>query len=93
MKTTRTNESAICKSCLTVLDAATSDENAVPSEGDITVCFYCTTVSKFDSELMLEPLNEFEQKQIQDDDPAMWGKIQHTIRQIKLFNDYKKKQN
>lgn len=47
-----------CPVCEKKIDAVTRpDENgAVPSPGDISICFYCATVSRFDDNLKLEQL-------------------------------------
>lgn len=41
---------------MTTLDAATgmSDPDAIPKPGDVTICFYCTTVLEFTEDMTLE---------------------------------------
>jgi hypothetical protein len=52
------NLSFNCPCCKKELDAATSinEKDALPSPGNLSICFYCATVSRFDKDLKLEEL-------------------------------------
>lgn len=54
-----------CPSCNKTLDglSATDDLPAIPSPGDLTICFYCMTVCMFNHDLSLRlvPAEEIEE--------------------------------
>lgn len=45
-----------CPTCMTTLDAVTgmTDPDAMPEPGDVTVCFYCTTVLEYAEDMTLQ---------------------------------------
>ena len=48
-------DKCLCPSCKNKLDGFTSvDHKSRPSEGDVTVCCYCSSVLTFGSNLILE---------------------------------------
>jgi len=59
MKTTRLSEDK-CLACSKVLDAASSNYNEGPREGDYTICINCGHVMVFDANLKLRPPNDAE---------------------------------
>ncbi len=60
---------ACCPECLHILDGATmmdGEKDAVPVEGDYSVCVYCATPLKFTSDLSLRRLTPEEQEGMSD---------------------------
>jgi hypothetical protein len=55
MKTTQ-HKTTICPTCSAVLDAATGAGEDVPSEGDLSICFYCNAILVFATDLSLHPI-------------------------------------
>lgn len=57
-----------CPVCSTRLDAVTSisEEGALPTPGDVTMCFYCTTYLRFGEGMKLETLPEKDFEEMED---------------------------
>jgi hypothetical protein len=58
-----------CPCCGKKLDGATSLDNqpVLPSKGDLSICFYCATVSIFDENLNIKQLTKEEFSQLPED--------------------------
>lgn len=82
-KTTRVNLNAICKTCLNALDAATSLEEDTPRENDLSVCIYCGTIAKFDSDMCLTPLSDVELEIIERDNPEAMNSLNQIVTIIR----------
>ena len=55
--------SSVCLNCEKLLDGATAavpDDAAKPSEGDLTICMYCSHLMAFDENLGLRALTDAE---------------------------------
>jgi hypothetical protein len=66
-----------------VLEAATSptDPNAVPTEGDLTICLYCTAIAQFDSDLKLKEVTKEEFAQVPQEVKEQLSRIREAIRE------------
>ncbi len=57
-----------CSACGTILDVSRRiDDDAVPTPGDVSVCFYCGHVTLFDHDLSLRELSAEEAARWADD--------------------------
>ena len=52
-------QSCNCPNCNVPLDAVTdpSEQNKLPSPGDVTLCLYCDELLEFTDDMMLQPIN------------------------------------
>ena len=72
-----------CKSCHHIIDAHTSiGDDAIPNEGDLSICFYCGVVSTFDADLNLIPMTEEELSTLRVIDYDNWLNIQKAALYI-----------
>lgn len=61
-----------CPTCRTELEAATGiDRDEPPSPGDITVCFYCGAIARFDQALHLSEVDPEEKRRLMDESPTL----------------------
>ena len=61
----------ICPSCgqkNNAVKSAEGDEKALPSPGDVSVCFFCAAVNIFERELTLRPMTKAEWVHTHPDD-------------------------
>jgi len=86
MKTTRTPSSQ-CLKCGSKLDAHANMGDASPQPGDISVCAYCFTISKFDSNLDLQPLTRNELTELKKNE-QVWSLIDSAITALKIARSY-----
>lgn len=72
-----------CKTCNNIIDAhtATNGEH-VPMESDISICFYCGVISKFDNEMNLVAMPFNELLQLEFTDPNTYYQLQKAQRLI-----------
>lgn len=69
----KVNKKAVCKCCNKKNDASIAVEDDVkPEEGDISVCYYCGAVSKYNKDLTLTLLSEKDLKNLKEEDPEAW---------------------
>lgn len=56
----RLNPQTLCPTCGNLLDGATcpTEEDASPSEGDLSICLYCGTMLEFQADLTLCKLSD-----------------------------------
>ena len=47
-----------CGHCGMMLNRATHEEGIPPSSGDVSVCWNCAGVNRFDAELLLKPVRD-----------------------------------
>lgn len=87
IKSTRTNKLAKCRMCGYPHEAATSLEGKKPTEGNLSICYGCNEVGKFDKDLNVLPLT-FDDKQEIMKDPQLWQEIRSIQNVLKV-----KKQN
>ena len=73
-----------CRTCKKKLDAHTGIRTeSEPEEGDISICAYCGTISRFDVIGDLVPLTEEELELIKSEDYESWEAAQTASRLIK----------
>jgi hypothetical protein len=87
---TRT-EPKYCTTCKKLQDAHKSlDTDAVPRPGDLSICLYCATLSKFDEDLNLIPLTPQELEDIKSTDAGAYQVMMkaaiHITQLIKKTN-------
>lgn len=70
-----------CPVCGKNLDAATSieKEEAVPGPGDLSICLYCATVSRFDDNLKLEQITNEEFAELPEELKTSIRKARDTV--------------
>ena len=62
-----------CNTCLNFLDAFSEiGGNSIPKKNDISVCFYCGTISTFDEELNLSRMSEKEIEDLKINNPEAY---------------------
>ena len=84
MKVSQTHTENVCRKCLKPLDAAThADGKSTPNAGDVSICFYCGTLSLYDDQLRLRQPTVDEMEVIISDEEN-WNMILHIQRGIKL---------
>ncbi len=84
MKRIRTPETR-CPHCQKRIDSASCPAGkAEPMPGDITICFGCTGVLKFDQNLKLAKLDRGELDQIRQEDAGFYAEIQRLRATIRL---------
>jgi hypothetical protein len=77
----------ICPECKSEVNGATGvDHDDAPKPNDISICFECAAINKFDEELNLKPLSSLELNQIKEDDPASYDIIMEVVNRIKSRN-------
>lgn len=72
-----------CPSCNIELDAAegVTDPNAIPKPGDVTVCFYCSTVLEYTEDMQLTAID------LMSLQPEVQDVIAMAILQIQIMRD------
>lgn len=81
-----TNTDILCPGCSKNLNGATGDCNAIPTDGDLTVCMYCylplVYVGKgMDIKLRIFTLEEI--KELRDQDYHTWRQLMHNIEVVR----------
>ncbi len=76
-----------CRSCGNLIDRETNvgDGDNVVRAGDLSVCFYCGALSKFDDSLNLIPISPEEFVELNDSHPETFDlliKVQRQIHQM-----------
>jgi len=58
----KTHPENICSNCNNRIDAATTFEEveALPKDGDISICAYCGQLGRYDGEMRVKKMNESE---------------------------------
>lgn len=81
----RTDEPHQCKKCFYAWDSHsnTDDNKNPPQENDLTICFYCGTISKFDKDLNLIELTESELLELKQEYPKEWEALKAYATDIK----------
>ena len=76
----------VCSHKLDAVSPMSGDENAVPKEGDFTVCLYCCSILRFTENLRLRQLFDGEFEQIDDEDKET---LEIAVRVIRKINNEK----
>jgi len=72
MKTTEMNRTNVCPYCGKPSNMSTSvNGDASPSPGDISVCFYCGEIGKYNSNLNTEKISPFEMQILVKENPVL----------------------
>lgn len=81
-------ENELCRSCHRPLDGHThaGEGKAVPAFGDLSICFYCGTVSKFGEDLSLIPLSSQELLELNDNNPEAFDLLMTVRKHIGELN-------
>ena len=75
---------ATCKHCGALHDHHSSvKENAVPKQGDFTICIQCGGHARFDAQLNLVPLDPTDIAWLQVNQPNTWIMMQAASLMIK----------
>jgi hypothetical protein len=76
-----------CVKCNANLDGFTSlDDDSKPSDGDLSICFYCGSVGTYAENLtMMKPLSKTELEKIEKEDPKLFMQMKKVIDGIKTF--------
>lgn len=83
IKSQKTNKSAKCPHCGNKNNAAINSdlEDIKPEENDISICYYCSKVSKYNIDLTLRVLTKEETKELEDsEDWAIISEFQTFIQ-------------
>jgi hypothetical protein len=77
-----------CPNCTKIIDASTViDGNSnEPSDGDITICAYCSHILKFNKDLSLSSMTTAEMQLLEPDKLFTISKVVHAIRQRVIQN-------
>lgn len=83
-----TNSASICLNCLNPTDRSTTlgEDDILPQENDICICFYCGTVGKYQHNLMVRPMSENEIRIFESEYPEEFEKLQTYLNALKMFN-------
>lgn len=75
-----------CPVCGNKLDAAThvKEKEIVPAPGDISICFYCATVSMFDENLKLEQMTNEQFAKLPDEVRASVRKTRDMLLEFNI---------
>ena len=76
----KTNDTNKCLVCGELLDGATATDDGpdTPRPGDLSVCFYCSNIAVFESDLSLRPATA-EEVELALRDPHL-RRVLHLIR-------------
>jgi hypothetical protein len=79
---------SLCPDCGYELDAATgvTDQAAVPSPGDLSLCLRCTTLLRFDATMHVRALSPAEFRELPEDVRAWLRQLQRVAREINRQN-------
>lgn len=86
----RIDSKVCCIGCGSQLDGYTeiNDNEARPSDGDLSICFYCASIGKYsDGVTNLKPLTDTELEDIYKEDPELYAQMQKVIKAIKNKKD------
>jgi hypothetical protein len=89
-------KNTVCPQCNAPLDGATgiTKPTSIPKAGDLTICGYCLSALKFNSDLSLQILPFDEIKKIIQDDPETAVALLNAQHIAKEFlTDKQQKQN
>ena len=83
-------EPAPCPYCRYVIDAHAplGHNQHMPEPGNLSICFKCTGVSKYNAQLKLDSMSEEELTLIKIEDPETYHSIQKAREQIRNFFAY-----
>lgn len=71
MMETHYRHQAPCPACGQSNDCATGVRDEPPKPGDITICFYCAHIGKYDADLSIIDMNESERTALLRSDPRV----------------------
>lgn len=76
----------MCSVCGKKLDVSSHLENdAVPSRGDLTICFYCGQPYTYRHNLKLEPLSVSGLAKLKREDPLCFSQYKRHLAALKQF--------
>ena len=75
-KAQKVNKEAVCSVCKKENNAAISVDNDIkPEENDLSVCYYCGEISKYNKDLTLTSVTKDELSKIEKEDDETWKTI------------------
>jgi len=75
LRTTQTKEGSTCPTCQHGADGSLSLEGAVPSEGHIVVCAYCSVINVYGKDLIILTMSDEEKEDVKITEPEVWKKV------------------